>query len=295
MGRFVPRNSQPLDEWQRKYAAGKFINLDGHTTHYIEKGSGPPVILLHGYFYDSLQWRNNIEALAREFKVYAPDLWGFGYSTREPLDYGYPLYARQLLKFMDALGIARASLVGQSMGGGTVILFSTTCPERVDKLVLVASGGLPNPPGLTMRMVCLPGIGEFLFSLKGSRKGILKSSFIYDKSRLTDEYIAAVTRFQKVKGTTEVLLGIMRRQFWDTLSGEIENLGKLGLTTLLIWGRQDQSIPVKLAHDMHRMLPGSRLEVIDQAGHCPNDEQPDVFNRLVVDFLTSKLDQTARL
>jgi pimeloyl-ACP methyl ester carboxylesterase len=288
MTKFIPWNSQPLNEWSRKYAPGKFVDLDGYATHYIEMGSGEPVILLHGYFYDSLQWSKNLGALAARFKVYALDLWGFGYSTREPMDYGYPLYVRQLLKFMDVLGIEKASLVGQSMGGGMAILFATQHLERVNKLVLVASGGLPNPQSPVMRIAGLPGIGEFLFGLKGSRRGILKANFIYDKNKLTDEYVEAVTRFQKVKGTTEVLLKVLRKRFWDTLSKEIHTLRKMGLPVLIVWGHQDKSIPVKLARDMHHILKGSRLEIIDQAGHCPNDEQPEVFNRLALEFLSSK-------
>ena len=288
MVKYIPWNSQLLDQWGRKYASGKFIDLNGHNTHYIEMGSGESVILLHGYFYDSLQWSRNLEALAREFKVYTLDLWGFGYSTRDPMDHSYHLYARQLLKFMDALAIKEASLVGQSMGGGTAILFCTQHPERVDKLILVASGGLPNHLSFVTKMVCLQGIGEFLFSLRGSRRGILKANFIYDKDKLTDEYVGAVTRFQKVRGTTEVLLKVLRNRFWDTLSEEIHTLGKIVLPILIVWGRQDRSIPVKLAQRMHDILKGSRLEIIDQAGHCPNDEQPEVFNRLALEFLPSK-------
>jgi pimeloyl-ACP methyl ester carboxylesterase len=288
MTKFIPWNSQPLNEWSRKYAPGKFVDLDGYATHYIEMGSGEPVILLHGYFYDSLQWSKNLGALAARFKVYALDLWGFGYSTREPMDYGYPLYVSQLLKLMDVLGIEKASLVGQSMGGGMAILFATQHLERVNKLVLVASGGLPNPQSPVMRIAGLPGIGEFLFGLKGSRRGILKANFIYDKNKLTDEYVEAVTRFQKVKGTTEVMLKVLRKRFWDTLSKEIHTLRKMGLPVLIVWGHQDKSIPVKLARDMHHILKGSRLEIIDQAGHCPNDEQPEVFNRLALEFLSSK-------
>ena len=287
MTKFVPWNSQRLDEWSQKYASGKFVDLDGHVTHYVEMGDGEPIILIHGYFYDSLQWSRNLEALAREFKVYALDLWGFGYSTREPIDYGYPLYASQLQKFMDAMGIEKASLIGQSMGGGTAILFSTQHPERVSKLVLVASGGLPNPYKPITRLACIRGLGEFLFSLKGSRRGILKANFIYEKSKLTDEYVEAITRFQKVKGTTAVLLRVLRKRFWDTLSREIHTLGKMGLPTLIVWGRQDESIPVKLAQEMHSILEGSRLEIIEQAGHCPNDEQPEVFNQITLEFLLS--------
>jgi len=129
----VTWNSQPLDEWRVKYAKGKLINLDGHSAHYVEKGDGKPVILLHGWFHDSQMWSKNVDSLAQTLKVYALDLWGFGYSTREPMDYGYPLYATQLLKFMDTLNIQKVSLVGQSMG---------SCPQpahRCDRLPALQS------------------------------------------------------------------------------------------------------------------------------------------------------------
>ena len=84
MAEFIPWNSQPLTVWADKYAQGDFIDLDGRRTHFIEKGEGKPIILLHGFFYDSCLWATNIDALGEHFKVYALDLWGFGYSTRAP-------------------------------------------------------------------------------------------------------------------------------------------------------------------------------------------------------------------
>ncbi len=104
-------------------------------------------------------------ALAERFKVYAMDLWGFGYSTREPLDYGYPLYTRQLLKFMDALEIPKASLIGQSMGGGTIINFTVSNRDRVDKIVLVDAAGMPNRLPIMGRISNLPGLGELMYAL----------------------------------------------------------------------------------------------------------------------------------
>ena len=159
---FIPWNSQPLEDWASKYAPGKFIEVDGLSTHYIEKGSGEPVILLHGFFFDTYMWNKNIDVLAERFKVYAIDLWGFGYSTREPLDYGYPLYTNQLLNFMDTLDIASASLIGQSMGGGTIINFTVSNRDRVDKIVLVDAAGMPNRLPIMGRISNLPKLGEFM-------------------------------------------------------------------------------------------------------------------------------------
>lgn len=289
MAEFIPWNSQPLDEWAKKYAPGKFIRLDGHSTHYIEKGAGEPVILIHGFFFNSYLWNKNIDALADTFKVYAIDLWGFGYSSRDPMDYGYPLYAEQLLKFMDALDIQKASLVGQSMGGGTSIFFSVNHRERVNKLILVDPAGMPNPLPILGKITNLPKVGEFLLGIKSDfyRKMVLSTTFIHDKGIITESYFENATRFHKIKGTSEILLKILRKQFFHTLPDEIHRLGEMDVPILIIFGRQDKAIPLERGKEMHNILKGSRLEIFENAGHCPHDEQAQKFNQLAVDFLSS--------
>lgn len=287
MPEFIRWNSQPLDAWAKKYAQGKFIHLDERVTHYIEKGEGEQVILLHGFFYDSYLWASNIDVLAEKFKVYALDLWGFGYSTREPMDYGYQLYADQLLMFMDSLGIQRASLAGQSVGGGTAILFCVQHRQRVNKLLLVDAGGMPSPLPLGAKFFTLPRVGEFLVGLNTNavRRKNLADFFIHNKHLITERYFKNVTRFHKIKGTTEVLLMILRKQFFDKLSDEIHRLAQMDVPVLIVWGREDKSIPLRCGEEMHRILKGSRLEIIDDAGHVPNYERPEVFNQLAMDFL----------
>ena len=287
MSEFIRWNSQPLDVWAGKYAQGKFVNLDGRRTHYIEKGEGEPVILLHGFFYDSYLWAANIDALARHFKVYALDLWGCGYSTREPLDYGYQLYADQVLLFMDRLGIQSASLVGQSMGAGTAILFCVQHRQRVNKLLLVDAAGLPNPLPRMGKFFNLPGVGEFFLGLNTDaiRRTGLRDFFIHNKELLTESYFENVTRSHKINGSTEVGFAIQRRQFFDKLSDEIHRLAQMEVSILLVWGREDKAIPLRRGQEMHRILTGSRLEILEDAGHVPNFERAEEFNHLAVDFL----------
>ncbi len=288
MAKFIPWNSQPLRSWARKYATGKFVNLEGHSTHYVEKGKGDPVILLHGFGADSYSWNNNIDALAKSFKVYALDLWGFGYSTREPLDYGYPLYASQLLSFMDALNVQKASLAGQSVGGGTAIYFCVQHRERVNKIILVSSAGMPNPPILAHRIIALPGLGECLLSLRTDliRKLMIKRVFLYNK-KITQDYFDNLTRFQKIRGTNEAFLKILRLRFFDTLMDEVCRLGKMDVPVLIVWGRHDRGIPLERGQAMHRILKGSQLRVFDRSAHEAHDEQPKKFNRLAIGFLAS--------
>lgn len=289
MRQFIPWNSQPLNEWAKKYATGKFFDLDGRSTHYVEQGVGEPVILVHGFFYDWYTWHNNIGALSDKFKLYALDLWGFGHSTREPMDYGYPLYADQLLRFMDALGIPEASLMGHSMGGGIGIFFAVRHRDRVKKMILVDSAGMPNPLPVLGRIANLPKVGEFMYGLDSNfmRRMSLRTTWIYDARHITDDYFENVTRFHKVKGTTEVMLRILRKQFFHTLLADVRALGQMDVPILLVWGRHDKAIPFRRGEEMHRLLRGSRLEIFEQMGHCPHDERPERFNQLALDFLSS--------
>lgn len=287
MSDFIPWNSQPLDRWAARYAPGKFIDLGGRRTHYTEKGSGPPLILLHGFFYDSYLWAENIDALAQHFKVYALDLWGCGYSTRALQDYGYPLYAEQVRLFMDALGIDRASFIGQSMGAGTAIKFCVQHRQRVDKLVLVSAAAMPNPVPLMATFFNLPKIGEFILNLKTDafRKAGLKGVFIHDKALVTDAYFENVTRAHKIENTVEAGLKIQRTKFFDKLSAEARQLADMAVPVLLVWGREDKAVPLRCGQELHGILTGSRLEILDNAGHVSNFEQAERFNELALDFL----------
>lgn len=290
MSGFIPWNSQPLDKWADKYAPGKFIDLDGLSTHYTEKGSGEPVILLHGFFFDHNMWNASIDILAKNYKVYAIDLWGFGYSTRKPLDYGYSLYTEQLKMFMDIFNIQRASLIGQSMGAGTIMNFTISNRKRVEKIILVNAAGMPNELPLMGKISNLPGVGELMYGLNSDfiRKFTLGNNFLYNKHLITEEYYEKLTRFHKIKGSSEVMLAVTRKQFFDTLIEEIKILGNMDVPILIVWGKNEKSIPLPIGQDLHRMLKDSRFEVLDQAGHCSNMDQPERFNQITLDFLAQK-------
>lgn len=287
MSEFIPWNSQPLDVWADRYAEGKFIDLAGRRTHFVERGQGKPVVLIHGFNLDSHTWIRNLDQLAARFKVYAPDLWGQGYSTRQPLDYGYGLFEEQIRLFMEAIDIQKASLVGHSMGGGTSIVFALKNRDKVDKLVLLDSAGIPTPLPFRSKVFRLKGVAEFLMSLRTDRirRMNLEDIWIHDRELLTEDYYKKLVLYQKVEGSTEALLTILRKDFFNTLENEIRELGQLNIPTLIVWGREDASLPLRCAEEMHRLMPGSRLEILDKAGHLANFDRPDAFNKLVSDFL----------
>lgn len=287
MSKFIPWNSQSLDVWADRYAEGKFIDLEGHSTHFIERGKGKPVILIHGFNLDSYTWIRNLDKLAEHFKVYVPDLWGQGYSTREPLNYGYELFVNQIQLFMEAMSIQKSSLIGHSMGAGTAIVFSLKNRDKIDKLVLVDSSGIPTSLPFRSRIFRLKGVAEFLMSLRTDkiRRKNLGDIWINDRELLTEDIYSKFVNYQKIEGTTEAILAILRKDFFNTLEDEIRELGHFDIPKLIIWGREDKSLPVRCAEEMHRLMPGSRLEILSNAGHLSNFDRSDTFNELVIHFL----------
>jgi pimeloyl-ACP methyl ester carboxylesterase len=287
MAEFIPWNSQPIQQWTAKHAKGTVIELDGHKTHYIEKGQGETLILIHGFVYDTNLWEKNIDVLAQQYHVYAIDLWGFGFSTKQILDFGYGLYAKQLKLFMDHLGLDQAHLAGQSMGGGTIIEFTVNNPERVNKLILVNCAGMPNPIPLMGRFFNLPKVGEFFLGLKTNfiRRNVLQDLFFYDNSLVTQQYAEKVLLHHKIEGATAAMLKVQRGDFFDKLLEQINKLGQMNKAILIVWGKQDKALPIERGEKMHQILTGSRFEVLDHAGHVSNDEQAAKFNQLALEFL----------
>ena len=285
--KFIDWDSQPLAPWIRSDCGGETITLGGWQTHYQALGEGPAVILIHGFFFDHTCWQRNIEVLARRYRVYALDLWGFGYSTRDPLPYSYPLFAAQLLAFMDRLNIDRAALVGQSLGGGVAIEFSVRHPDRVSQLVLVDAAGMPNPEPFTARMFMLRGVGEALLRLPvdSIRRRMLDDFFLYDPGSVTPALFQDLVRSQKIRGTIAAALALMRLRFADKLEAGIQQLAGRPIPTLIVWGEHDRAILPQIGLKMHALLPDSEFASIPSAGHVPNLEQPETFNRLLLEFI----------
>ncbi len=279
-------DTQPLDAWTAHYAKGHTVTLAGRQTHYVARGSGKPVILIHGFFFDSMVWCHNMDSLAKSCRVYALDLWGFGYSARidQP---SYELYTEQLAEFMHAMDIEKAVLVGQSLGGGVAAQFSVRFPERVEKLVLVDCAGLANPDPFSARLFKLSGVGEALMNFPGDalRKKMLKDFFLFRPEALSPELFRQLTWFQKINGTTATALSLMRRGFVDKIEGTFRQLARLKLPVLIIWGEQDRAIPLETGRHLHRLLQNSVFLIIRNAGHIPNLEQPTEFNARLKAFL----------
>ena len=201
---FLSKERMTTNEAATKFAKGKFVTVDGKKVHYFEKGNGKPLILIHGYAYNSIGWSNNIDALAEKFKVYAVDVWGHGYSERlKNMDYSFKKFANQLIGFMDVMNIKSASIAGHSMGGGIAVYTTAHFPDRVDKVILVGPSVMPHKRNLVMKVINLPYIGEFVVTVFGDTlfKAVLKQSCYQDPDWLTDKYFQELRRPNQIKGT----------------------------------------------------------------------------------------------
>jgi pimeloyl-ACP methyl ester carboxylesterase len=284
-----PKDNLKYEEAIQK-APGKIIEINGKKVHYIAQGpqEAPPVILIHGFLYHTVLWERNIGPLSRNFRVYALDLFGFGYSERAAWEpFSYKLYAEQVKGFMDALGIKKAHLIGQSLGGGVVLRFATDYKDSVARAILIAPASLPNPRPLSAELLALPLVGEFLWNLPGTDlpRHILETNFFFDRRQITPDYLVRYAAPLSIRHSFKTLLEIFRNFEFDKQADVVERYGKRSVPTLFLWGRQEKALPLKSGQRLQRMIPGSRIHVLEKAGHVPNHEQADRFNALTAEFL----------
>jgi pimeloyl-ACP methyl ester carboxylesterase len=271
-----------------RQAPGHFIDLPLGRCHYRAAGEGAPVVLIHGFFYHSIMWAPVTGGLSKAFRTLAIDLLGWGYSSRdETRDYNYPLYSEQLQQFLDAMGIEKVHLIGQSMGGGTAIRFACEHPDRVEKLVLVDAASLPNPMPLTAKIFALPLVGEILSGLGGNRLSgrNLKNFWFHRGDLVTPEYVEGVVGPLHIRGSSWTVLNILRTLDFGSQEEQVAALGDLDIPTLIVWGREDKAVPLALGEQMHAMMQGSELWVMEECGHTPHEEEPDLFVERVTRFL----------
>lgn len=265
------------------------LRLRDGEVRYFRMGEGPPLLLLHGLGEGSIVWFDNIAPLAKSHTVFALDLPGHGESYK-PL-WERPLHqaVEFLSEFMDALGIAKASLVGNSLGGLLAIAMTLKHPYRIHRLVLENSAGLGREVAWFLRLISIPVLGEILAS--PSRTGIrrLLNMILHHRSVWPEALVEELFKIRRVHGNKESMLFMLRNGV--SVRGVkphillTEHLHTIKTEVLVIWGRNDPLFPVSHAERAAKILPHSRLEVFTECGHWPHLEVRDEFNHLVSDFL----------
>jgi 2-hydroxy-6-oxonona-2,4-dienedioate hydrolase len=260
----------------------KEVRIYGQRIRYIEAGSGPTVILLHGLGGSSSNWILNINALAAKHRVIVPDQVGFGKSDKPLINYRVGTYVDFLERLYRELKIERATLVGNSMGGWVAALYAITYPERVERLVLVDAAGFAPPKNFDVKQ--LAGLNPS--TREGMRR--LAALVFYDKQRFTTDDAIDLMLTQRLSAgdgyTIQSLIeSIARRE--DMLDGR---LARLKQPTLIIWGRQDGLAPLaEFGERFKREIPGAELIVFDRCGHVPMVEKTTEFNAALLKFLAA--------
>ncbi len=267
-----------------------YISVNGINTRYWQMGeSGSTIILLHGGSGSIEYWLYNIAVLAQHHRVYAFDMVGSGKSDLPDASYSLSYQTKFLHRFMAALNIDSATLIGNSMGGAVALQFTRLYPDRVDKLVLVDSMGLGKEISLGIRLITLPAIVNLLRPGRWMIPAMLRSNFYYNTQQLR-EWIELRYPIFAIPGRNQAILSLGQSNF--NLAGVlpsvyepiVASLPKIGQKTLIIWGEFDRIIPVRHAHIAAKNIPNNQLHIFPNCGHHPYLEYPDKFNQLVLDF-----------
>jgi pimeloyl-ACP methyl ester carboxylesterase len=268
---------------------GTFIQLPAGRTWYELAGPAncKPVVFINGYSIPHFLWDHTFGALARAgFRVLRFDHFGRGWSDRPDIAYDDDLFDWQIHNLLTELNIhGKVNLVGSSMGGIVAANFTTRHPERVDRLVLIDPAGMMPRPRLPKSLLLMPGIGDFMMNLTSNNT--LAASMADDllNPERFPEYVEKYRPQLTIPGFKRAILSTYRCGLLFDRRAVYEQLAKLPLPVLLMWGRYDATIPLSTGEEMHRIMPTARWRVIEDAGHVPHYERPDVVNPLLVDFL----------
>jgi pimeloyl-ACP methyl ester carboxylesterase len=280
------------------------LSIHGHEVGYRTGGSGPVVVLIHGMAGCSETWERVLDPLAAHCTVVAPDLLGHGESAKPRGDYSLGAHANGIRDLLIALGHERATIVGQSFGGGVAMQFAYQHPERCERMVLVSSGGLGQDVALLLRGLTFPG-AEHLLPLACNRPvrdaGMTVTGWL---DRIGLRPVPAVAEMWR--SFASLSDASTREAFVHTLRSVVDLHGQRvsaadrlylasDVPTLIVWGDRDPIIPLAHGIAAHEAIPGSRLEVFQGVGHYPHCERPARFVEVLTDFLATTDPAEARL
>lgn len=262
--------------------------VNGTTVAWYELGSGHPLVLLHGLADSHRTWRSVAPLLAERYHVFMLDLPGHGFSARPDAPYTLPWYAETVVAWMDRIGLDRAHVCGHSLGGGIAQWMLLESRARMDRLALVAAGGLGREVGALLRLATLPFAGILLESPFFGPVATLAMQWTYRSLGDREEMKrlagcnAAPNSGLAFRRTVEGCIGL-RGQYMQTWH-HIHKIASLP-PIALFWGSRDSLIPIHHAHDAAARLKNVTVTVYPGCGHCVHLEEPERFSRDLRAFL----------
>jgi pimeloyl-ACP methyl ester carboxylesterase len=272
-----------------------YLELHGDRIAYRDAGKGHALLLIHGMAGSSATWNAIIPQLSKKYRVIAPDLLGHGMSAKPRGDYSLGAFAVFLRDLLDELGVDRATVVGQSLGGGIAMQFTHQHRDYCERLALIGSGGLGPDLSPVLRMLSAPG-AELVLPIVAPQPVLNLGNKL--ASWLTSAGIQSPRAGQMWQAYSSLSDARTRQAFLRTLRSVVDYRGQavsalnklhvaVGLPTVLIWGDDDRIIPVAHAYAAHDALEGSRLEVLHGVGHFPHVEAPAAVADILEDFIAS--------
>ncbi len=277
-----------FEEWE--------ITLHGRRVIYRIAGSGPPVVLIHGMLNSSSHWQEVAQQLATEYTVVAPDLIGHGDSAAPRGDYSLGAHAASIRDLLAAIGIDRATLVGHSLGGGVAMQFFYQFPQRVERLVLISSGGLGREVSPLLRTAALPGMSLLLsLTIHPRVLGGLRATGerLRERSVGAGIYLQAIARALRPLENAEARGAFLHtlRAVIDVHGQRVDATDRLDLLellpTMIVWGERDNTIPLAHGRRAHQAIAGSLFRTLPAAAHFPHLEDPQGLAALLREFLQS--------
>ena len=274
------------------------VEIDGLPIRYLAAGEGPPLVLLHGAGDNALDWRWVMPTLAATHRVYAPDLPGSPDSARPAAEYSPAFFERFVASFVDALGIGRATFVGNSLGGLIALRLVLSEPARVTALVLVDSAGLGSAVNPAFTSVNIPLLGEAAMPFWRTRAGAYQRAwgrtallFTHPPRSVPREWLAEQCRLARSPGYLEAHLTVLRALVRPLGQREmlVDRLPSLEVPTLVVWGARDRVFPESHAREAVVRLREGSLAVIPGCGHMPHVECPDRFLAALDGFLVGRV------
>ncbi|MCW2990968.1 MAG: 2-hydroxy-6-oxo-6-phenylhexa-2,4-dienoate hydrolase [Solirubrobacterales bacterium] len=266
-----------------------FVDAGGIRTRVIEAGDGPALVLLHGTGGHAEAYLRNIRALSARFRVIAYDMVGHGYTDRPDEPYTLDVYSDHLVALLDALGIERAHLSGESLGGWVAAWFAQAHPERVDRLILTTPGNVTSKPE-TMRRIRESTLLAVTEASPETVRVRLEWLFAPETKHLvSDELVAVRLAIYSQPGYEQAMRNILVLQEPETrarYAWSPDWTGRIAAPTLIIWTSDDPTGTYDEGELLEQWIPGSRLVNIEGAGHWPQWERPEDFHRLHEEFLT---------
>lgn len=280
--------------WQTRYTYFRSVQTDNALS--------TPVMLLHGFGTSIGHWRHNLEVLGQQHTVYALDMLGFGASRKACADYKIDLWVDQVYEFWQTFIRQPMVLVGNSIGSLVCLAAAAAHPEMVKGIILI------NLPDLSLREEAMPG---WLRPIVSTVEGLVASPILLktlfhvvrrppvvrkwaglayaSPVAVTAELVEILTGPAQDRGAAATFSALFRAMTSTNFGPRVKTiLPTLDIPMLLMWGRKDRMIPPKLARQFVELNPNLELIELDDAGHCPHDEQPEQVNQILLDWLATK-------